>query len=1328
MKNLTLTLFVLFPVFLLSQTQNENYVKTITYKVPSDTTIAAPTISQANQNITYFDGLGRPIQQVAHQQSGTGKDIVTPIEYDLFGRQDKEYLPYVPSTAASLDYKLNALTDVLSYYDATKFDADFSGMTTANINPYSQKEFEASPLNRVMKQAAPGKDWKLGNGHEIRLEYETNTNSDQVRNFGVSFIGGNTEAPRLEDNGIYDSIQLYKTITKDENWVANQSYPKNFTTQEFKDKQGRVILKRTFDDYKWLDTYYVYDDYGNLTYVLPPKVFTYSSITQGYENQDTERSTGISFFTGVNFYNYFYITKSGENLSLSLYVDGVTLGSQLKTGKISDLDFTPDLPDMTLGDIVFTDMWGNSVLAGEASIQNGDLYFFSYGAGLSPDGGDLTAYVTTNLSSFQANYTPPVLDRSTLDDLIYQYRYDGRNRLIEKKIPGKQWEFIVYDKLDRVVATGPSLSPFTSLTGNGWLITKYDVFNRPVLTAWQSASVTSSARATAQTAQNIATTISEAKQDTATDFMVNGVAFRYSNVVSPTTGFHILTVNYYDDYNFPHATFTMPTSVLNQPVYYNNANKPKGLPTGSWIRLLTAHNSYPNERNYVLYDSKARVIKNYTTTFLGGSNSIYTKYDFIGKVLYTENYHKRLSTSSTLKTTDVFSYSDQGRLLTQTQQINTNSPQLIVSNVYDELGQIISKNVGNTIANPLQNIAYSYNIRGWLKGINDLYAIGTDLFAFKINYNDSNNAYYNLYNGNISQTLWQTANIDTSTKSYTFTYDAVNRLTNASDNLNKFNERLSYDRNGNINTLYRTGEIVTGVPSILNPSHFGIMDNLTYTYNAGNQLQIVSDSANDTTGFKDDFGTGTDTSLDYTYDTNGNMITDANKGITNISYNYLNLPMKITFGSTGNIAYIYTATGQKAQKMITNTAPTSVTTTDYMGGYQYLGGELQFFPHAEGYVQNSAGIYSYVFQYKDHLGNVRLSYKDVSTTSIPSLQIVEENNYYPFGLKHNGYNNVSYSSNVALKYKYNGKELQDELGLNMYDYGARNYDPALGRWMNIDPLAEKYVQITPYSYVAGNPLRFVDPNGMEIKAIEGGYNYTEQDAVDVLNLLNASSNNKSTKGSIGIITFGQEKFWGEAMKFAVPEAIMSNVPGSSGRGGIQDFYNSIKEISDQSPNGIGFLAVFSHGDVNSNGYSSAFGEGMIFANSRLNPNADNVYTSDLYNIGVAVDKGYLNFAPYSTVYLGACNASTVYKSANFPNGQSFAMELARATRNSFVYGAANEHMNASNPNNPRNTSFYPERGGTLMINYWPYWSSTGSSIPASSQVIDVVKLAEIYRH
>ena len=226
------------------------------------------------------------------------------------------------------------------------------------------------------------------------------------------------------------------------------------------------------------------------------------------------------------------------------------------------------------------------------------------------------------------------------------------------------------------------------------------------------------------------------------------------------------------------------------------------------------------------------------------------------------------------------------------------------------------------------------------------------------------------------------------------------------------------------------------------------------------------------------------------------MYKDVNKGITSITYNHLNLPTKIVFtGTNRNIVYLYDATGQKVKKVVTN--GTTITTTDYLTGYQYENAVLKFFPTAEGYVNNTVinGInnYNYVYNYTDHLGNIRLSYsKDPATQQ---LKILSENNYYPFGMKHEKYNEEKFvfisgnrgsfgyyigagksSSSVTYKYKYNGKELQET---GMYDYGARMYMPDIGRWGVVDGKSEKYVSLSPYHYAGNNPIMYLDVDGNE---------------------------------------------------------------------------------------------------------------------------------------------------------------------------------------------------------------------------------------------------------
>ena len=909
---------------------DENYVRSIVPQIEVSSLSQLAEYKQALQNVTYFDGLGRPMQSIAMKQSGvTQKDIITHIDYDGFGRQDKDYLPYVPSvTGSDGTYRTDALSATSTFYNTANYEN--------TTNPYSQKDLEPSPLNRVLQQAAPGYDWRLGGGHEIKFDYLTN-GSSEVKLFGVALaFSSNTYTPTLTGGTTnYAAGELNKTVTKDENWTSGNDH----TTEEFKDKQDRVVLKRTYNGgaTATYDTYYVYDDYGNLTYVLPPKM-------------------------------------EGSTASVA------TITSQL-------------------------------------------------------------------------------------NELGYQYKYDTRNRLVEKRIPGKDWEYIVYDNLDRPVLTQDA----NLRAQNKWLFTKYDVLGR---VAYTGLFTLNSSRTSLQTTFNSKTALQNYETKVTSGTGYDGTY--YNNANYPNTNIEVLTVNYYDDYNFDLAGTFNPNT--NNTLIYGiyPTTRTKGLATGTRVKVLTTSN-WITTVNY--YDEKAKPIRTYSyNDFLKTTDVISNKLDFVGKVDETTTLHTNTqdNITNTITTVDNFTYDAAGRLIKQTQTIGGHTETIAVNN-YDELGQLQSKKVGNTETTPLQTVNYTYNIRGWLKQINNPASLGTDLFGFKIGYNEGSNP---LYNGNIALTQWKTANTDNSLKTYNYTYDALNRITSGIDNTNNYSlSTIGYDKNGNITNLTRRGQTNSGATA------FGNMDILAYTYQSNsNKLIKVLDTGNTTFGFKD----GANTTTEYTYDANGNMLKDLNKGMTsNILYNHLNLPTQVTF-ATGNITYIYDATGVKLQKKVTESGQQDII-TKYAGNYVYqktgtATEVLQFFNTAEGYAEptissGTVSKWNYVYQYKDHLGNIRLSYKNIGTTSNPSLQIVEENNYYPFGLKHKGYNNVVTSTNIAQKYKtYQGQELTDELGYNMLEFKYRHYDSAIARFVVVDPLTEKYNTWSPYVF-SGN--RVVDSRELE---------------------------------------------------------------------------------------------------------------------------------------------------------------------------------------------------------------------------------------------------------
>ena len=271
--------------------------------------------------------------------------------------------------------------------------------------------------------------------------------------------------------------------------------------------------------------------------------------------------------------------------------------------------------------------------------------------------------------------------------MCYQYKYDDRNRLIEKRIPGKGWETIVYDKLDRPVLTQDIIQK----TQKKWNFTKYDKLGRVIYTGiFTSYSTRSQMQSQFNALNNTALKLYETKKSSGTGF--DGTYYTNSNF--PDRNLEVLTVNYYDNYTFNKAG--APTNV--DPYGVNPTTNLKSLATGSRIKVLDqSPQKWITTVSY--YDEKARPIYVYSKNeYLNTIDIVESKLDdFTGKVLRTKSRHKKTGNPDIIVSEDFFTYDHMDRLLSHKQTINGSIQELIVNNTYDELGQLMKKDVGNTI-------------------------------------------------------------------------------------------------------------------------------------------------------------------------------------------------------------------------------------------------------------------------------------------------------------------------------------------------------------------------------------------------------------------------------------------------------------------------------------------------------------------------------------------------------------------------------------------------------------------------------------------------------
>lgn len=825
-------------------------------------------IGGVKQSIEYYDGLGRRLQKVITKGSPQNNDIIQPFSYDAIGRQAINYLPFVDGNDGAFKSEFKPFGDAsyatlqnpqFAFYQGTE-------RVAVDSHPYSRTIFEESPLNRVIEQGAAGSIWQPdatntynSNDRTIKSAYELNeanevllwtfTPPTEEYTIAATNAFGKVNAGTTTSPIYYAANTLYKIKTKDEHFNE---------VIEYKDKLNRTVLKKVqFGSGQYANTYFIYDDLGQLVCVIPPEA--------------VNRLTTEYYQTGA--------TDASKN--------------------------------------TFLKVWA------------------------------------------------------------FRYRYDERGRMIMKQIPGAEPVYMVYDNRDRLVLTQDGIQR-TDANGNitkrEWTFTKYDALNRPVITGiYLHSSV-------------INRTVMSGLIST-TNFVetYNGVSSThgYTNVVFPTTNLTVHTVTYYDNYNFKsmvsglnyvtnNLSNTTSTGPYDQPSTENL--QVKGLVTGTKVNILGS-SSYLYSATY--YDTRYRVIQTIAQNHKSGTDRISNLYDFAGRLLQTRRTY--VVNGVTRYVQETFEYDHAGRLLTVKHSTNGATPIMTVKNEYNELGELVDKKLHSTDNGVTfkQSIDYRYNIRGWLTKINepDVSALASgevleDYFGMELAYNNtlSGIASNSAFNGNISAVKWSTGALGgANLQGYHYNYDALNRLETSGhykdkmivgftpDNANLETD-FTYDLNGNIGSLKRRGADEL------------LIDHLSYSY-TGNRLDYVNDSEDPAKGFVNG-NTGTD---DYSYDANGNLIIDNNKGITAIEYNYLNLPKKVSKGTTNYIEYTYDATGRKLAQQVYGATPKR---TDYVGELVFEGTTpaLKIINHSEGRILPDGANWEYQYHLKDHLGNVRVTF------------------------------------------------------------------------------------------------------------------------------------------------------------------------------------------------------------------------------------------------------------------------------------------------------------------------------------------------------------------
>ena len=758
------------------------------------------------------------------------------------------------------------------------------------------------------------------------------------------------------------------------------------------------------------------------------------------------------------------VQASKNDTSFVISSEGLYPDGSLKVVSVTDEDGKETL--------TFTDRHGREILSRQVMKEGGECQYLD------------TYSVYDGLDHLLAVIPPALSDRLSIGQSLdpeeteryaYLYLYDSKERVCARKLPGIGWIRMEYDDADRLVFTQDGEQ---RRRGESTFML-YDIHGRECVTGVCGHDVPTG---------NMISGFALAEYVGAGGAL-DGYACSGVTLVSP----QVMSAFYYDSHAFVDDFATgLPDSLA---MYGTHIPSLIGRRTGSCLHEVSEGISGKKVWGLVRYDGRGRVSHTEMSYPDGGWDTEDVEHDFLGSPVRRHLVHRK--GTETVREDLTYTYDDSERLLEVRHSLNGGTPVLLARNTYDELGRLSGTERGG---NGALSSAYSYSVRSWLTGIDG------SLFKETLHYNDLRSARLGdgnrRFGGDVSSMEWRSG-AGTGTRSYDFAYDGLGRLVSADygeygDHVVGYGTSYSYDNMGNLLSLSREGDITSSLK--------GIVDNLSMTYD-GNMLASVSDSAPapSVTGSAD-FRDGASMAVEYTYDRNGNMTSDLNRRISSVSYNRQNRPARIKH-SGGTETFTYLPDGTKRGRTVLG-KDWSLSRTEYRGNMVCADDTLKYILFDGGLIAMDGASPEYLFFLRDHLGSVRV-------VARPDGKAVQVNHYYPYGMAfagggmsgNAGAHPVEGGVSVAggsleiggetggmelarpgasQPYRFLGNELYTSNSLGLYDFSARMYDPALGRFLSVDPMAEGYRHLSPYAYCAGNPVVYADKDGQVIGRVVVG--------------------------------------------------------------------------------------------------------------------------------------------------------------------------------------------------------------------------------------------------